>query len=103
MFQKKLGITSSAIGNHEYDMQQNINTILPQISYNLLASNIRINPEVHGFIKLKPSTIQTINGHKYGIIGTSPIDLYKRSKEGSLQKEITVDKAKELLKIYKQK
>lgn len=97
MFQKKLGITSSAIGNHEYDMQQNINTILPQINYNLLASNIRINPGSPWFHKVKPSTIQTINGHKYGIIGTSPIDLYKRSKEGSLQKEITVDKAKETI------
>lgn len=95
MFQKKLGITSSAIGNHEYDMQRNISTILPQINYNLLASNIRINPASPWFNKVKPSTIEEFNGHKYGIIGTSPIDLYKRSKEGSLQKEVTVDKARE--------
>lgn len=95
MFQKKMGITSTAIGNHEYDMQENINTILPQINYNMLASNIRINPSSTWFNKVKPSTIQTVNGHQYGIIGTSPIDLYKRSKKGRLQKEISVDKAKE--------
>ncbi len=95
MFQNTVGITSSAIGNHEYDMQANVRTILPQIKYNLLASNVKINPRSPWYRKTMPSTIEVHNGHKYGIIGTSPIDLYKRSKEGYLEKEITVDKVKE--------
>lgn len=97
MFQKKLGITSTAIGNHEYDMQKNIGAILPQVDYNMLASNIRINPSSPWFNKVKPSVVQDVNGHKYGIIGTSPIDLYKRSKVGALQHEVTVDKTKETI------
>lgn len=95
MFQKKVGITSSAIGNHEYDMQDRANTILPQINYNLLSSNVKISPTSHWYNKVKSSTIEEHNGHKYGIIGTTPIDLYKRSKEGSLQQEVSVDKMKE--------
>lgn len=95
MFQNAIGITSSAIGNHEYDMQSNVKTVLPQIKYNLLASNVKINPRSPWYKKTLPSTVEVHNGNKYGIIGTSPIDLYKRSKEGSLQKEITVDKVKE--------
>ena len=95
MFQNTTGITSSAIGNHEYDMQSNVKSILPEVKYNLLASNVKINPRSAWYRKTLPSTIEIKNGHTYGIIGTSPIDLYKRSKEGSLQKEITVDKVKE--------
>ena len=97
MFQKKIGITSSAIGNHEYDMQNRINTILPQIDYNLLSSNVKINPRSPWFKKVHSSTIEEHNGHKYGIIGTTPIDLYKRSKEGTIQKDITVDNVKETI------
>ncbi|MBD5401593.1 hypothetical protein HDR58_02160 [bacterium] len=95
MFQKKLGITSSAIGNHEYDMQDRITAILPQINYNLLSSNIKISPQSPWYNKVQASVVEEHNGHKYGIIGTTPIDLYKRSKEGSVQKEISVDKVKE--------
>lgn len=95
MFQKKVGITSSAIGNHEFDMQDKIGTILPQINYNLLSTNIKINPTSPWYNKVVASSIEEHNGHKYGIIGTTPIDLFKRSKEGAIQKEISVDKVKE--------
>lgn len=95
LFQNTIGVTSSAIGNHEYDMQANVSSILPEVKYNLLASNVKINPRSAWYRKTLPSAIEIKNGHTYGIIGTSPIDLYKRSKEGSLQKEITVDKVKE--------
>ncbi len=47
--------------------------------------------------KVHSSTIEEHNGHKYGIIGTTPIDLYKRSKEGTIQKDITVDNVKETI------
>lgn len=97
IFQKKIGITASAIGNHEYDMQDNIGTILPQINYNLLSRNIKIKPGSPWYNKVKPSIIEEHNGHKYGIIGTSPIDLYTRSKQGELQKDISVDEAKETI------
>lgn len=95
MFQRILGITASAVGNHEYDMQEKISSILPQVHMNLLASNVNINPNNPWAKKIKPSVIEEKNGNKYGIIGTSPIDLLSRSKEGIIAKDVKVDKAKE--------
>lgn len=95
LFQNYIGIKASAIGNHEYDMQDKIGTVLPLVKYNLLASNIKVSPESAWSRSVKPAIVEECNGHKYGIIGTSPIDLYKRSKVGVIQKEIQVDKARE--------
>ncbi len=95
MFQRVLGISASAVGNHEYDMQEKVSTILPQVHMNLLACNVKISPNNPWAKKIKSSVIEEKNGNKYGIIGTSPIDLEKRSKEGVIHKEIKVDKAKE--------
>lgn len=97
MFQKIIGISASAVGNHEYDMQDKINTILPQIHYNLLACNVKINQSNPWYKSVKTSVIEERNGHKYGIIGTSPIDLFSRSKEGIIQKDIQISKAKETI------
>jgi 5'-nucleotidase len=98
MFQKFIGVSASAVGNHEYDLQEKVGTVLPLISYDMLASNVRINPRNPWFSKIKPSVTKEINGHKYGIIGTTPIDLFKRSKEGIIQRDITVSQAKETIK-----
>ena len=95
LFQKMIGIRASAVGNHEYDMQHKIGSILPLIHYNLLSANVRINPRNPWSSVIKSSVIEEKNGHKYGIIGTSPIDLFKRSKEGVIQRDIEVSKAKQ--------
>ena len=95
MFQKMIGITASAVGNHEYDMQEKVNAILPQISYNLLSANVNINPNNPWSSTIKTSVIEEKNGHKYGIIGTSPIDLLSRSKAGIIHRDIKVNKSKE--------
>lgn len=96
-FEKIIGIQASAVGNHEFDMQDKVGSILPLISYNLLSANVRINPLNHWHHMIKPSVIEERNGHKYGIIGTSPIDLFKRSKEGVIQKDIQVSKLQETI------
>lgn len=96
-FQKIIGIKASAVGNHEYDMQDKVGSILPLISYNLLSSNVKINPRNHWHHIIKPAIVEEQNGHKYGIIGTSPIDLFKRSKEGVIQKDIQVSKIQETI------
>lgn len=97
LFQKVMGITASALGNHEFDMQKNIKTVLPQINYNLLSCNIKTAPQNPLSNIVKKSIIEEKNGHKYGIIGTTPIDLYKRSKQGIIQQEIQVSKIKETI------
>lgn len=98
MFQKIIGVSATAVGNHEYDMQDKIGIILPLIGYNLLAGNVKINPSNPWAKKIKSSVIEEKNGNKYGIIGTSPIDLYKRVKSGIIEKDIQISKAQETLK-----
>lgn len=103
LFQKIIGIRASAVGNHEYDMQDKVGAILPLVSYNLLAANVKISPQNPWSHKIESKIVEEKNGHKYGIIGASPIDLYKRSKEGVIQKQIQVDKPKEtVLNIQKE-
>ncbi|MBQ8460549.1 5'-nucleotidase C-terminal domain-containing protein [bacterium] len=97
MFQKMIGVCASAVGNHEYDMQEKIGTVLPLIPYNLLAANVKVNPRNPWNSVIKSSVIEEKNGHKYGIIGTSPIDLFKRSKVGVIQRDIEVSKVKETI------
>ena len=95
MFQNFIGITASAVGNHEYDMQEKVSSILPKVQTNLLATNVNINPSNPWAHKIKHSIIEEKNGHKYGIIGTSPVDLHKRSKDGIIHRDIKVDKIKD--------
>lgn len=98
LFQNFIGINASAIGNHEHDMQGNVDKVLKYVKYNLLANNVKINPRSPWGKIVKSSVIEEINGHKYGIIGTTPVDLFTRSKLGALQRDISVDDAKETLK-----
>lgn len=97
LFQNFIGINASAIGNHEHDMQGNVDKVLKYVKYNLLANNVKINPRSPWGRIVKSSVIEEINGHKYGIIGTTPVDLFTRSKLGALQRDISVDDAKETL------
>lgn len=95
MFQKMINIRASAVGNHEYDMQEKVGAILPLIHHNLLAANVKINSQNPWNSVIKSSIVEERNGHKYGIIGTSPIDLSSRSKAGIIHRDIKVSKTKE--------
>ena len=95
MFQKMINIRASAVGNHEYDMQEKVGAILPLIHHNLLATNVKINSQNPWNSVIKSSIVEERNGHKYGIIGTSPIDLSSRSKAGIIHRDIKVSKTKE--------
>lgn len=96
-FQNIIGIDAGAMGNHEFDMQEKIAKIIPEIKFSLLSNNIKIkqgNP-LHNHIK--PYITIEKNGHKYGIIGTTPVDLFQRSKADTLQKDIELDGIQETL------
>ena len=98
MFQNLLGITATAAGNHEYDMQEKVVSVFPWIKYKILANNVNIKQE-NPFAKMltKTSIVEERNGHKYGIIGCSAIDLKQRSKTGVVQTDIDVLSPKETL------
>ena len=93
MFQSIIGIMASAVGNHEYDLQDKIGPVLPLAKFDMLAANIKVNPRNPWADVIKSSVVKEKNGHKYGIIGVSPIDLFTRSKEGVIQKDISVSDA----------
>lgn len=97
LFQNFINISSSAIGNHEHDLQAKESEVLPLAKYDLLSTNIKINPRNPWSKVVKSSVVKEINGNKYGIIGTTPIDLFTRSKMGSLKRDISVDSAKETI------
>ena len=59
MFQNILGITASAAGNHEYDMQNKVASVFPWIKYKLLANNINIKPENPFASKITKSSMFT--------------------------------------------
>lgn len=79
-----LHIMASAMGNHEYDMPKSIGKMIPDMKFKMLACNIDIPPQYPLYKKVEKSYIQEINGHKYGIIGTSPTDLISRLKYSKL-------------------
>ena len=91
LFQNFIKVAASAIGNHEHDLQKEIGNVLPLVNYDLLSTNLKINPRNPWARIVKSSVIKEINGNKYGIIGTTPIDLFTRTKSQSLQKDISID------------
>ncbi|MBR1460693.1 5'-nucleotidase C-terminal domain-containing protein, partial [bacterium] len=97
LFQNFIKTISSTIGNHEHDIHNRVKEILPLVNYDLLATNVKINPRSPWAQRTKSSTIKEINGHKYGIIGATPIDLHTRSKKAELQKDISVDNEQETI------
>ncbi len=96
--QNIMGITASAMGNHEYDMTKDIVKLIPKMNYKLLACNVTLNPENPLSKKIEKSYIQEVNGNKYGIIGITPIDLFSRIKYGEIFKEIKVDNIENTIK-----
>ncbi len=97
LFQNFIGINSSAVGNHEHDIQGNADKVLQYVKFNLLSNNVKINPRNPWARIVKASVVENINGHKYGIIGTTPTDLFTRTKSKPLQQDLSVDDPKETL------
>jgi len=98
LFQNFIGIKASAVGNHEHDLQNNQEKVLQHAKFNMLSNNVKINPRNPWSKVLKSSIVEEINGHKYGIIGSTPIDLFTRTKCGSLHRDFTVDNAEQTVK-----
>ena len=101
-FQNAIGVQASAMGNHEFDLawkkSSKLLNVLNQIEYKLLANNVNVNNNEKIQGKLQNYSIEEINGHKYGIIGTAPIDLKSRLRKGTLTDNLTVKNLDETVK-----
>ncbi len=105
-FQNAIGIQATAMGNHEFDLawkkSGKLLNLLEQIQYKLLANNVYINNSEKVQNKLQNYTIEEINGHKYGIIGTAPVDLISRLRQGTLTENLKVHTLEETIKQVQQ-
>lgn len=101
-FQNAIGIQATAMGNHEFDLawkkSGNLLKVLEEIQYKLLANNVYIKNSEKVQNKIKHYTIEEINGHKYGIIGTAPVDLVSRLRQGTLTQNLEVHSLDETIK-----
>lgn len=83
-FMKFIGVTASAVGNHECDVKpKDMHNVFKALPYSLLACNLKSkdnDDDFHNFVK--SSLVEEHNGNKYGIIGTVPTDLLTRLKYG---------------------
>lgn len=94
-FLKIIGVTASAVGNHECDTNPaEIKNLFPKLSYTLLACNLKSKDEGDVFHKyIKSSIVEEHNGNKYGIIGTIPSDLLTRLKYADVLREKDIEPA----------
>lgn len=97
-FQNIIGISASAMGNHEYDMPDKIGNFIDRMKYKLLAANVSIKDTNPLAQKVEKSFIEEHNGHKYGIIATTPCDLLVRLKYGQIFNELKVHDIDETIK-----
>lgn len=99
-----MGIQYAAIGNHEFDKgTQNLIDQLKQAHYKSLSANLTTPPEsgmqeLEQLGKFAKSTIHEVNGNKYGLVGISPIDLYKTTSKAVVWKGVDVMNADDTIK-----
>lgn len=91
-FLKFIGVTASAVGNHECDLTPaEFKELRKDASYELLACNLNYTDKNDDFKDyVKSSIVVEHNGNKYGIIGTVPVDLLTRLKYGKVLKEKSI-------------
>lgn len=88
-----IGIQKRQTGNHEYDINPKIRAeITQQAKYQELGA-INMHVKSGGVLTntLISSSIQEVNGNKYGILGIGPSDLDYHLKEGASKDELQVD------------
>lgn len=87
-----IGVTASAVGNHECDMKSDdFSNLMADVRYNLLACNLKSKTNNALTEKVKSSIVEEHNGNKYGIIGTMPSDLLSRLKYGKVLQDLSIE------------
>ena len=101
-FQNAIGVLASALGNHELDLgcthKDNLPEILKDKKYALLANNISFKEDKAMSDNIKNTSVIEINGHKYGLIGTAPIDLLSVLRKSELTSELKIDNLSDTVK-----
>ena len=101
-FQNGIGVMASALGNHELDLGCTDKIELPKIlsskKYALLANNIEFKDDKAMSDNIANTGIIEINGHKYGLIGTAPLDVLGIIRKSELTDEIKIENLENTIK-----
>lgn len=101
-FQNAIGVKASALGNHELDLgctnKEHFQNILKEKKYALLANNISFSEDKEISDNIKNTEIIEINGHKYGLIGTAPLDVLGIIRKSKLTEEIKIENLENTIK-----
>ncbi|MBQ3310535.1 bifunctional metallophosphatase/5'-nucleotidase [bacterium] len=77
MFLDLIGVTATALGNHECDSKpEELYKLTKDKKYKILGLNVNIDKKNPLSNRIEKSYIEEKNGTKYGIIGLLPIDLF---------------------------
>lgn len=91
-FLEMIGITATAVGNHECDGDsKQLYDLTKDKNYKMLGLNVKINPNNPLSKRIEKSYIQEKDGTKYGIIGLLPPDLFTRIAKPANYDEFKVD------------
>ncbi len=103
LFLNSIGVSSNVLGNHEFNSSPaSIDRVSKNAKYKLLGMNLSVAPENALYSRIEKAYVEEKNGHKYGIIGISPPDLYARIGKNTAQKEVKVDDYEKTLKDVQQ-
>lgn len=99
LFLNSIGITSNVLGNHEFNASPaDIAKVTQNSNYKLLGMNLHVAADNPLYSRIEKSYVEEKNGHKYGIIGISPPDLYERIGKNEAQKQVMVDDFEKTIK-----
>lgn len=91
-FLNSVGITSTALGNHEFDQNPDVLARITQkAKFKLLGINLSVAQNNPLYTKIEKSYVEEKNGHKYGIIGIAPPDLHERIRGNASREQVMVD------------
>ena len=91
-FLEMIGITASAVGNHECDGDsKQLYDLTKDKNYKMLGLNVKIDEKNPMSKRIEKSYIQEKDGTKYGIIGLLPPDLFTRIAKPANYEDFKVD------------
>lgn len=102
-FLNSIGLEFSAIGNHEFDIgQPGFAKEIDNAKFKYVASNINVDPKLDINQDMKDqkvvkSWVVEKNGHKYGFVGATPVDLKLRLSKTSDVNGVNVDDTEKTL------
>lgn len=98
-FLNAVGITSTAVGNHELDISpEDLTALTKDAKFKMLGLNTKINDKNPLSKRIIKSYVEEKDGTKYGVIGLMPFDLFVRLKYKEKFNDLKIEQIDDALK-----